>query len=71
MDVLQSCLDKFPSPFVYSIRQFLTFGQVMDFSFSQFSPFCKRDLETNDTLFKSPKIEPFESGEKLILAMLT
>ena len=52
----------------YSQRQLLTFGYIMDFSFSQFSPFFHKDLETNDTSFESPKIELLESSMKLGVA---
>ena len=45
--------------------QLLTFGRIMNFFFSQFSTFFQRYLETNDTSFESPKIEPLESVEKL------
>ena len=37
----------------------------MDFSFSQFSIFFQKDLETDDTSFESPKIELLESEKKL------
>ena len=36
----------------YSQCQLLTFDHVMDFSFSQFSPFFQNDLERNDTSLK-------------------
>ena len=52
----------------YSQRQLLTFGHIMDFSFSQFSPFFQNDLERNDTSFESPKIELLESSMKLGVA---
>ena len=53
---------------IYSQRQLLTFGHIMDFSFSQFSPFFQNDLERNDTSFESPKIELLESSMKLGVA---
>ena len=52
----------------YSERQLLTFSHIMDFSFSQFSFFFQNDLERNDTLFESPKIELLESTLKLGVA---
>ena len=53
---------------MHSQRQLLTFGHIMDFSFSQFSPFFQNDLERNDTSFESPKIELLESSMKLGVA---
>ena len=53
---------------IYSQRQLLTFGHIMDFSFSQFSLFFQDDLEINDTSFESPKIELLESSMKLGVA---
>ena len=55
--------------YIYSLRQLLTFGHIMDFPFPQFSPFFQKNLETNDTSFESPKIELLESGEKLGVAL--
>ena len=54
--------------FIYSERQLLTFGHIMDFSFSQFSIFFQKVLETDDTSFESPKIELLESSMKLGMA---
>ena len=50
-------IGKFNGMEAYSQRQLLTFGHIMDFSFSQFSPFFQNDLERNDTSFESPKVE--------------
>ena len=58
----------FATSHMYSQRQLLTFGHIMDFSFSQFSPFFQNDLERNDTSFRSPKIELLESSMKLGVA---
>ena len=44
----------------YSQRELLTFSHTMDFSFSQFSTFFQKYLETNDTSFESPRIELLE-----------
>ena len=54
---------------IYSFQQLLTFGHVKDFSFSQFSPFLQKNLETNDTSFESPEIEDLDSGKKLGVAV--
>ena len=58
----------FNCTFMYSQRQLLTFGHMMDFSFSQFSAFFQKDLEANDTSFDSPKIELLESSMTLGVA---
>ena len=49
------------SDITYSSRQLLTFGHVMELSFSQFSPLLQKNLEISDTSFESPKIELSES----------
>ena len=54
---------------MYSFAQLLTFGHVMDSTFSQFSKTLRKNLETNDTSFESPKIEFLESGTKLGMAL--
>ena len=48
----------------------LTFGHIIDFSFSQFSPFLQSNLETNDTSFESPEIKHLDLGKKLGVATL-
>ena len=55
--------------FLYSLRQLLTFGHIMDFAFPQFLPFLQKNVETNDTSFESPKTELLESGEKVGVAL--
>ena len=52
----------------YSFQQLLTFIHVIDFFFSQSSLFLQKDLEKNDTLFESPKIEHLDSGKKFGMA---
>ena len=56
-------------PNIYSLRQLLTFGHIMDFAFPQFLPFFQKNVETNDTSFESPKTELLESGEKVGVAL--
>ena len=58
-----------PCGIIYSLRQLLTFGHIMDFAFPQFLPFFQKNVETNDTSFESPKTELLESGEKVGVAL--
>ena len=52
----------------YSFPQLITFGHVIDSSFSQYSKISGKNLEKNDISFESPNIELLESGEKLGMA---
>ena len=54
----------------YSLRQLLTFGHMMDFSFSKFLPPLEENLKTNDTSFESLKIEHLYSCKKWGVASL-
>ena len=54
---------------IYSGRQMLTFGHIIDFTFFWFSPSFQWNLVTNDTSFENPTIELLESGKKLGVAM--
>ena len=54
----------------YSFPQLLTFGHVIGFLFSQFSPLLQNNLETTDTSFENPKVERLDSGKKSNVASL-
>ena len=53
---------------LYSFPLLLTFGHIMDSSFSQFLEILQKNLETNDTSFESPEIKLLELGKKLGVA---